>query len=590
MSKERMKSAQGEAMVVESRDLAALGELQAEREADPVSAGRRGSVRQGAEPSHEEGNGDEHGTARSAAGLSVLSLLGPASGFVVELFLAWRYGAGLLVDGYRTGLVLFVFAQSLAWGILPNVVIPFFAQLSHRNGTKETWRFLLGLGTLFLVGGALAGAGSAAVAPVLARWLAPGLPPEGLKAAALFLLSFGIAMLPLGWCGIASGLLQAHKVFWVVPTGQLLYNLVLLASIASGSPQALLVAPVIGSFVTVALLAGRLWPLAKPEAGRPWVGTLLRYRRELAEIVGRAVPLLSTMGVGYLGVLAMNRAASYLPAGTIAVLGYAWKIQLLGMIAPGALATVLFPKMSDAWSESGRSEFARLRSDGVRMALFLAIPVAVVSCGMSRELVSVLFGRGLFAKEAVEETSFVFRIFALGIPAAAGTALLEKSCYSLGNTRLPSLVSAAHAVVVMVLVGWATRRFGLPGLASLAPICAWSSFAWLFFFSQKAYGTSRLEGAGFWLSLVTIGVGSGWLGYEAGTWLRAWRSYTSIGGLVFGSGISLSVFFLAARTLGLPEAKRLQGYLQWQTGALLKHCATTFPKGRRPRSNPAEIS
>ena len=72
---------------------------------------------------------ERYATARSAAGLAILSVLSPIVGIAVETAVAWRFGTSAAVDAFRIALAIVYIGQQLFVGSLfPNVIIPLFAE------------------------------------------------------------------------------------------------------------------------------------------------------------------------------------------------------------------------------------------------------------------------------------------------------------------------------------------------------------------------------------------------------------------------------------------------------------------------------
>ncbi|VVM06492.1 murein biosynthesis integral membrane protein MurJ [Methylacidimicrobium tartarophylax] len=504
-----------------------------------------------------------HRIARSAIGLSILSFLGPLSGFLVELALGWRYGIGPLVDGYRVGLVFFLFAQSIAWGILPNLVVPFFSEVSRDKRTEEAWKAISGLGFFFLALGIGFAAAGSLFASSLARWFAPGLDPAGFATATSFVRSFSLAVLPLAWFGIMTGLFQCHGIFWVQPFAQGLYNLLLLGAILWTGSNGLILAPILGCFLIGLLFMGRLLPLAKQEGWPLWSAGRLSLQI-LGRFLKNGLPLFLTLGAGYAAVIFVTRATSLLASGSVASFGYAWKVLQLGLIVPGALATVLFPRMSDAWSAKEGVEFGRLWREGLRLMLFFSAPVVLLCTIFSRDLISVLLARGAFSGAAVEETGLVLAILTFSVPATAGTAFLQKAFYSRNETLFPSAVSVIGAILVMTCSEITARRFGLAGLAWLTPGIGWISFLWLAAASRSIGANGWRSWSRFVASLLVASAVAGWVAYG----IKEWLCYSSQAGALLRLGVasvlSLATFVLLLRMLGLPEATRVLAYAGWQ--------------------------
>jgi len=72
---------------------------------------------------------EPYAATRSAAILTVLSVLSPFSGLLMEMVLAWGYGASGVVDAFRIASLLLVLGNQLFFGyLLPHVTVPLFSE------------------------------------------------------------------------------------------------------------------------------------------------------------------------------------------------------------------------------------------------------------------------------------------------------------------------------------------------------------------------------------------------------------------------------------------------------------------------------
>jgi len=148
--------------------------------------------------------------ARSAAGLTILSALSPATGLAVEVVLAWRLGASSAVDAFRIASLLIAVGWSLFISeILPNVIVPIFSDCRARGAEDEAWTTAFSVANVFLIP-------TAAVCALAALWpgsvvnlLGPGLNGSGREYAMSFIRWFALAVVPLVWSGAAGSILYA---------------------------------------------------------------------------------------------------------------------------------------------------------------------------------------------------------------------------------------------------------------------------------------------------------------------------------------------------------------------------------------------
>ncbi len=518
-----------------------------------------------------------HATARSVAVLSGLSALSPLAGLAVEMALAWGFGASATVDAFRIGSLLMLFGQQLFVDqILPNVIVPLFAEYRAQAKGKEAWCVAFSLANLLFIPIVLVSLFLFVFPDSVVGLLGPGLAEEARATAVLFIRWFALAYIPLVWCGMAAGLLYAHGIFWLPVASQLLSNMVLVIVILAFGrglgPASLVFGVLLATLGRGALYAARLVPLIRRaevrfsfqvHARHPGVRKALRL----------ALPLLGTLVLGQWSAIVVNRVLSELPTGTLATFGYAWKMLQLVSLLPAALATVLLPRFAESWYVSGESEFREVCTRALRMALFIAIPLTCIFFMLRVPLVAMLFQRGKFSPEAGEMAARLFGLLLLGGPASVAYVFLEKMLYAVQEMRVPTYVALAGALFLTAIAPAVGVRFGAEGLAVVCGALPWLTVGGVLFILCQRYRALRVKGVGmFVMGILPLAFASAWLGDEAG---RAFGQLFGFGtlslGLTLASGLLLAIttFYGVTLLLGFPEALQGRRYVRRQRDVMV---------------------
>src|SRR5207244_4388728 len=128
--------------------------------------------------------------------------------------------------------------------------------------------------------------------------------------------------------------------------------------------------------------------------------------------------------------------------------GYAWKLCLVVSVAPLALAIVLFPRFAETHQSLPGEEFRGICMRAMRMALFIAIPLACLLYALRSQVVVLLFERGAFSAEASETVARLFGLLVIGAPSAVALAYMEKITYAAQNTWIPACYQLATALLL----------------------------------------------------------------------------------------------------------------------------------------------
>lgn len=421
-----------------------------------------------------------YAATRSAAIISALSVLGSLSGLVMEMVLAWQYGASGAIDAFRIALLVVVLGNQLFFGyLLPHVVVPLFSEYRAKGIEFEGWRLAFSMALILTL-----------VSLVLVSWvwfypeelvgiLGPGLAQTAREDASLLIRCFSLAFLLMVWSGVGSGILYVYRVFWLSAVVQLLPNLfVVLAVLVVGREfgvGALALGILMGYTVMLVLLGYALIGISKDSHIRLPVRLKLGPRYGLLKALRLSVPLIVTIFIGQWSIIIINRALSAMPPGTLAEFGYAWKLLALISLLPAGLATVIFPAFADAHANGNPYELSRLVTRAFRMTLLLTLPLTAAVFVERFSLVSLIFGRGEMGMAAVDEIAHLFGILLIGAPAAALSAALCKVAYSMHDMKSPTIVALISALAITGLIPHAAETGGANRVAWAFSMIAWGS-------------------------------------------------------------------------------------------------------------------
>lgn len=514
-----------------------------------------------------------YAATRAAAMLTVLSVLSPLSGLVMEMVLAWRYGASGLVDAFRIAALVVGLGNQLFFGyLMPHVVIPLFSEYRAKGQEQQAWRLAFSLTAIL-----------SAISLTFICWLwfdpqalvgllGPGLTESGREDAGLFIRCFSLAFLLMAWSGVASGILYVHRIFWLSAVAQLLPNLlVILAVVAAGSatgagPLALGVllgyAAMLGLFVHGLIRISVEARIALTTCFKPCS------RDALLKALRLATPLLATIFIGQWSIIIINRALSTMPPGTLAEFGYAWKLLALISLLPAGLATVIFPAFSEAHANGNPAEFSRLVMRAFRMTLLLTLPLATALIIERIPVVSMMFGRGGMNVTALAETGQLFGILLIGAPAGALSAALGKVAFSMHDTRSAMAVALLSALAITALVPAAAEIGGAEGVSWAISAVAWGSTLMLLGYQVSRHQVvpvgaalryfTRMIFLSIGVALPIMAIRALFISETPPPFGYAVLELMMTGLISIGAGLALS------RILGVHESSEILRYIKWQ--------------------------
>jgi putative peptidoglycan lipid II flippase len=201
--------------------------------------------------------------------------------------------------------------------------------------------------------------------------------------------------------------------------------------------------------------------------------------------------------------------ASTLPDGSISYLGYANQIMaVLATIVSSGVGITVYPLLSKAWSENNFKELNRLLTQGIRIILLVALPIAAIFIFFGTPIIRILLERGAFTHAATVAVSSTLAILTLAFV-----------CNSLGNITAKCYYFSHKAVLNVIIIGipesllyflfafWLSGSFSYKGLAmAISIVTTISITAQLFFlrFVSKNITIQKLFGFSVFILLVAF--------------------------------------------------------------------------------------
>jgi putative peptidoglycan lipid II flippase len=151
-------------------------------------------------------------------------------------------------------------------------------------------------------------------------------------------------------------------------------------------------------------------------------------------------------------VLAFVILASYETA-TVSYLYYAERIYLLPLyLIAIAISTVLIPNLSSSLRESNKVLALNTQSQAGRYCILTVLPITFCLIVLSGEIVEVLFERGEFTRESSLKTSFVLKLFLIGLPFATLSKIFTPYFFAIEKPKIPLKVSFITVTINIILI------------------------------------------------------------------------------------------------------------------------------------------
>ncbi|CAA9412420.1 MAG: Proposed peptidoglycan lipid II flippase MurJ [uncultured Rubrobacteraceae bacterium] len=435
---------------------------------------------------------------RSVLSISAATILSRVTGYVRLSVQAAVLGTAVVADAYALAVLLpSLIYELFLGGILYSIFIPVLVGRITGHGEEDARRLTNALFTLVLPLMALL----ALLGVVFARplvTLVVGFSPSGdvppadvretTDLAVFFFRAFAVQMLFYGLTTIATGVLQAHRRFFLPTFAPVLNNLIIIGSFAAflflrdADLSLALYVLAFGVTIGVAVMALALVPtlLALGYRPRPQVGhpALL----PTARLAGPMVVLVAA-SVGF-QLLAARLATGF---GAYAELTYAFTIFSLPYgIFVVAIATALMPELSEKHSGEDIEGYRETFSFGLRTMIFVVVPSTVGLIVLAEPIVGLLYQRGEFGASDTQSVAELLIAYSVGLLGYSAYFFFVRAFYSRQNTKTPALLN------VGILFVYAALAYGLSYPLEAVGVVLALSIAYALL-AVLALGTTRQE-------------------------------------------------------------------------------------------------
>ena len=493
--------------------------------------------------------------AGATAGSRILGLLR-------EIIVRRYFGVEGSINAFTVAFAVPNLVRSLvADQALSGAFVPVFSGLLERGERARAWRVASSVFFLLLLGLSAITAAFMLAAP----WIMRPFGYDGADEDLVVNLSRVLfpTVLLLGLSGVVVGILNSYEHFTVPALSPIAWNLVIIAAVVIGVPEAASTTTelyILAGGVLLGTVVQVLLPL-------PWLTGLdgrLRVVIDWREpAVRRIFVLMLPIAVG-LGLINFNLlvdvffAARFVdPELAPASIDAAFRIYMLPQgIFSVAIATVLFPSLSRLAARGDMSGFLETVSLGLRQIGFMLIPASAVSAVLAVPMTRVLYERGAFTPDQTTVVASCLAGFALGLTFNGTMLMLNRAFFSVQSPWIPSWI-ALGCLVLNGGLDAALYRVGVWGIPLATAIVNIAGTIALAIVLRRRLGS--LHGSAILRSYALIVVASAVM---TGVAYGVWRGLDellgrSLGAQVASVGLALvtatAAYLVSARLLGIRE-------------------------------------
>jgi putative peptidoglycan lipid II flippase len=200
---------------------------------------------------------------------------------------------------------------------------------------------------------------------------------------------------------------------------------------------------------------------------------IINVNNQVKSFFSKLLPSVFASGVNQINILIGTIIASF-ESGAVSYLYYADRIYQLPLALTGiAIATVILPSLSKEVFRAKLAKVNFIQNRSLELCLFLSLPAAVGIFIASEQIISALYGYGLFDDESVMNTSAALLLFGIGLPAFGLIKIYSSFYFARSNTKFPFYL-ALFSVILNISISLALfKNYGFVIIPIATGISAW---------------------------------------------------------------------------------------------------------------------
>lgn len=342
--------------------------------------------------------------------LTILSVIVAISSCLKEVVFAAYFGVSDVADAYTVAIMLPETLFSVVWTAMNTVLIPMYQDKLQNDTRKNATRFI----SIFFTAIFFICIGFVLFSEVIADlWIylfAPGF-SDGTHALAVKIARWIFPILIFeGIERVCIGIMQTHKKFILSKMLVMVRNSFIIIFL-------LLFANEFGVFAAAyGLLTGVIIEAALSLVGGnkfERIRIIFDFKDASIKRAGLlAIPVIIGTGVNELNIFTDKMIASFLPAGNLAALSYASRIEIIiTTVILMNVVSLVFPIFAEYVAKKNISDLKKIYNQTIGVIIIFCIPIIVGGFVLGKDIITVAFMRGSFDAEAVKLVTPIFCVY-----------------------------------------------------------------------------------------------------------------------------------------------------------------------------------
>lgn len=435
------------------------------------------------------------GLAKKFLTVSGLTIVSRILGVFRETLLVHFLGASLEMDAFTTAFKFpAFFRRFFAEGGFQSIFVPYFTDFTAANKFKGAKYFSSRIFSLIFWIMLFVTILVEIFAEEFTIFMAPGFVsiPEKLRLTTEFTRIVFPSVAFVSLSTIYSGILISKHKFFPFAMAPILVNFVLISSLFIGVDIFSA-----GRRISYGVLAAGVFQLfymyccVKFQKLPSPVLSSLKLSMKVKGLLKNLAPVLAGAGVAQVNILMGSFFASFLPTGCITYLYCAdrfiqFPLALFGI----SMGIVLLPEIAEGIAKGEKNNIKNIQNKSILFTLRLTFPSVCGLIALSYYMISLLYGHGKFDQTAVEHTSNVLKVSAIGLPSFVMAKIMSSVLFAQKNAKAPMNAAIISIFVNIILSLILIKPFHEIGLAISSTI---AGFVNVFVMCHESNGWFKFE-------------------------------------------------------------------------------------------------
>ena len=418
---------------------------------------------------------------KSTGTFSFFTIISRLLGYVRDILIAIFLGAGPLADAFFVAFrVPNTFRRLFSEGTFNAAFVPSYSSLSSKKKSENFANNIFNLLIFILFFLVLT---IEILMPLFVFLIAPGFEGDSEKMQLVITLTritFPF-LLFISLASFFSAILNSHNKFAIASAAPIILNIMLISILFFGKILNDELVYYLSYAVTFSgILQFIFLYFFTKKYFVPKLNFNIQVDQKVKKFFKKLLPSIFSSGVTQINILVGTIIASF-QASAVSYLYYADRVYQINLAIAGiAIGVVILPQLSKHVQNKKKEKINLIQNKALELSLFLSIPATIALMIASEEIISSLFGYGLFDEDSVKKSAKALFYFGIGLPAFSLIKVFSTFVFARHNTKVPFYISLISVLLNIFISVTFFKEIGFLIIPIATTISSWFNVMLLF--------------------------------------------------------------------------------------------------------------